>query len=253
MHAPTLSHLKMVRRILRYLKGTINLGLDFTSHTTLDLYAFSDSDWAGCPTTRHSTTGYCTFIGHNPISWCVKKQNTVSRSSTEAEYRAMAHTAAEITWLTFLLKDLGVPQSNPPVLFYDNLSALHMTVNPVFHSRSNHIEFDYHFVHERVALGLLVTRHISTTHQVAGIFTKPMPKATLAVLCLKLRLQPRPSLREDINTNLPNQRALPDQRAQGISINFSQLASDQPAQGISINFSQLASISGAEHCVKILA
>ena len=73
MHAPTISHLKMVRRILRYVKGTINLGLDFISHTTLDLYAFFDSDWAGCQTTRRSTTGYYTFLGQNPISWCAKK------------------------------------------------------------------------------------------------------------------------------------------------------------------------------------
>ena len=72
----------------------------------------------------------------------------------------MANTAAELTWLTFLLRDLHVPQSQPPILFCDNLSALHMTINPVFHARSKHIELDYHFVRERVSMGLLVTRHI---------------------------------------------------------------------------------------------
>ena len=73
MHAPTVVHLKMVQRILRYVKGTIDIGLHFTSHTTLDLCAFSDADWAGCPTTRRSITSYCTFLGENLISWCAKK------------------------------------------------------------------------------------------------------------------------------------------------------------------------------------
>ena len=74
MHAPTNKHLKMVRRILRYVKGTINIGLHFSSHTTLDLCAFSDADWAGCPTIRRSTTVYCTFLGGNLISWCAKNK-----------------------------------------------------------------------------------------------------------------------------------------------------------------------------------
>ena len=203
MHAPTVAHLKLVRRILRYVKGTINTGLHFTSHTTLDLCAFSDADWAGCPTTRRSTTGYCTFLGKNLVSWCAKKQHTISRSSTEAEYRAMANTAAELTWLSFLLADLRIPLASPPLLYCDNLSALHMTINPVFHARSKHIELDYHFVRERVALGLLVTHHIPSTEQVADLFTKPMSKSALAYFRAKLCLQPRHSLREGINTPHP--------------------------------------------------
>nr|XP_034924377.1 uncharacterized mitochondrial protein AtMg00810-like [Populus alba] len=174
MHAPTMTHLKMVRRILRYVKGTIEMGLHFSSHITLDLFAFSDADWAGCPTTRRSTTGYCTFLGGNLISWCAKKEHTISWSSTEVEYHAMANTTAELKWLVFILKDLCITLSSPPILYYDNLSALHMTVNPVFHARSKHIELDYHFVRERVARGLLVTQHISSGNQVADLFTKPM-------------------------------------------------------------------------------
>ena len=110
----------------------------------------------------------------------------------------MAHTTAEITWLTFILKKLGVSLTQPPVLFCDNLSALHMTINPVFHSSSKHIELDYHFVREQVACGHLVTQHVPTSQQVADIFTKPMSKAALAFCSFKLRLQPLPSLREDI-------------------------------------------------------
>jgi len=201
MHAPTVIHFKMVHRILRYVKGTIDTGLNFTSHSTLDLCAFSDADWGGCSTTRCSTTGYCTFLGSNLISWCAKKQPTVSRSSTEAEYRAMANTTAELIWLTFILQDLHISPSSPPILYCDNLSALHMTVNPVFHARSKHIELDYHFVRERVALGFLITQHISTHEQIADIFTKPMSKGALAYFKDKLCLRLRPSLREDVNGN----------------------------------------------------
>ncbi|KAK3037795.1 hypothetical protein RJ639_030714 [Escallonia herrerae] len=90
------------------------------------------TDWARCPDTRRSTTGFCTFLGSNCISWSAKKQATVARSSTEAEYRALASTAAEITWLSFVLRDIGVYLSHPPALFCDNISALHLTINPVF-------------------------------------------------------------------------------------------------------------------------
>jgi len=111
----------------------------------------------------------------------------------------MANTTAELTWLAFILKDLRITLSSPPILYCDNLSALHMTVNPVFHARSKHIELDYHFVRERVARGLLVTQHISSVNQVADLFTKPMSKAALQYFRNKLCLQPRQSLREGVN------------------------------------------------------
>lgn len=110
----------------------------------------------------------------------------------------MAHTAAELTWLTYLLSDLRLPISSPPIIYCDNLSALYLTVNPVFHARSKHIELDFHFVRERVARGLLVTKHIPSSSQVADLFTKSVPKSTLASFRSKLCLQPRLRLREDI-------------------------------------------------------
>lgn len=201
MHDPTVLHMKFVHRILRYVKGTLEHGLHFTSNSTLTLQGFADADWAGCPVTRRSTTGYCTFLGSNLISWCAKKQHTVSRSSTEAEYRAMAHAAAELTWLTYLLQEFLVPLTVTPLLFCDNLSALYLTINPVFHARSKHIELDYHFVRERVAQGLLVTKYIPSTQQVADIFTKPIHKSALVPFRTKLRLQPRPSLRGDVSNH----------------------------------------------------
>ena len=184
MHAPTVVHLKMVFRILRYVKGTIDIGLHFTSNTTLDLCAFSDADWAGSSTTRRSTTGYCTFLGRNLVSWCAKKRHMISRSSTKAEYRAMVNTTTELTWMLFILKDLHIPMASTPTLYCDNISALHMTIN----ARSKHIELDYHFVRERVALGLLITQHISTSNQVADLFTKLMSKTALNSFLPKLCL-----------------------------------------------------------------
>ncbi|XP_021618765.1 uncharacterized mitochondrial protein AtMg00810-like [Manihot esculenta] len=200
MHNPTISHMKYVRHILRYLKGTIHYGLFFQKDTSLVLRAFSDADWAGCPTTRRSTTDYCTFLGSNIISWCAKKQHTVARSSTEAEYRSMAHTAAELTWLEYLLKDLQVFPEKPPILYGDNLSALHLTINPVLHSRSKHVALDYHYVRERVAQGVLITRYIPLAYQIADIFTKSMTKTRLAQFRRKLCLHPGHSLRGDIRS-----------------------------------------------------
>ncbi|KAK2990485.1 hypothetical protein RJ640_011652 [Escallonia rubra] len=162
---------------------------DLTSPSKL---SGTDQDWAGCPNTRRSTTGFCTFLGSNCISWSAKKQATVARSSTEAEYRALASTAAEITWLSFILRDIGVHLSRPPALFCDNISAMHLTINPVFHARTKHIEIDYHFVREKVALGSLTTRFVSSENQVADILTKPLTRSSFEALRVKLGLWPPP-------------------------------------------------------------
>ncbi|KAK2973116.1 hypothetical protein RJ640_027088 [Escallonia rubra] len=192
MQNPTNHHFQLVKRILRYVHGTLGHGIRLLSQGSLDLYGFSDADWAGCPNTRRSTTGFCTFLGSNCISWSAKKQATVARSSTEAEYRALASTAAEITWLSFILRDIGVHLSRPPALFCDNISALHLTINPVFHARTKHIEIDYHFVREKVALGSLTTRFVSSENQVADILTKPLTRSSFEALRVKLGLWPPP-------------------------------------------------------------
>uniref|UniRef100_A0A2N9J9N7 Reverse transcriptase Ty1/copia-type domain-containing protein n=1 Tax=Fagus sylvatica TaxID=28930 RepID=A0A2N9J9N7_FAGSY len=112
--------------------GTLDYGIRLLSHSSLTLYGFSYADWAGCPDTRHSTTGYCIYLGANCISWASKKQVMVSQSSAEAEYRTMASAIAELTWLTYLLRDLGLSTHSSPVLFCDNTSALHMTIADLF-------------------------------------------------------------------------------------------------------------------------
>ncbi|CAN6726648.1 unnamed protein product [Malus baccata var. baccata] len=141
------SHFTTVKRILRYLKGTLLVGLSYT-RGALSLKAFSDADWAGDPNDRRSTTGMVVFLGNNPISWSSKKQNTVSRSSTEAEYRAMSTTSAEIDWIQQLLQFMHVKLCDAPVLFCDNLFAIALSFNPVQHQWTKHIEIDVHFVRE---------------------------------------------------------------------------------------------------------
>ena len=192
MHQPGMSHFQAVKCILRYLQGTLDYGIRILSCLYFTLYGFSDADWAGCPDTRRSTIGFCIYLGANCISWLSKKQATVSRSSAEAEYKAMVFVTAELTWLTYLLRDLGFFLSQPPVLFCDNISALHMTVIPVFHARTKHIELDYHFVREKVSAGALTTRYVPSQSQLADFFTKAVSKDTFHKMRIKLGVLPPP-------------------------------------------------------------
>lgn len=186
MQQPKLRHFQMVKRILRYLKVTINVGHHILAKSDLSLSGYSNSDWAGCKQTRRSTTGFCTKLGVSSVSWSAKKQTTVARSNTEAEYPVMATTTAEILWLTYLLKDLGIRGSSTPVLYCNNVSALYLSVNPIFHARTKHIAIDYHFVRVQVALKNLETRHVFSDLQIDDIFTKPLMTERFHQLCFKL-------------------------------------------------------------------
>ncbi|GKB72538.1 gag/pol polyprotein [Tanacetum coccineum] len=117
------------------------------------LEAFSDADWAGDSDDRRSTWGFAIYLGSNLISWTAHKQRTVSRSSTETEYKALADTIAELTWLQDLLHELGIRSSSNPILWCDNLGATYLSANPIFRMRTKYVEIDYHFVREKVAQG----------------------------------------------------------------------------------------------------
>jgi hypothetical protein len=147
---------------------------------------FSDADWAGNACDRKSTTGYCTFVGGNLVSWKSKKQNVIARSSAEAEYRAMASTACELIWLKFLLSDLGIQQDHPIPMFCDNQAAMHIAANPVFHERTKHIEVDCHYVRFQVQKKVIATVFTRSHDQLADIFTKPLPSSQFLQLLSKL-------------------------------------------------------------------
>ena len=132
MQAPTSVHMQAVKHLLRYLLNSPSQGILLASDSAVQLKAYCDSDWASCPMTRRSTTGYCVLLGDSPISWKSKKEAVVSRSSAEAEYRAMALTCCEVTWLISLLKDLGITKLKPVDLYCDNQAALYIAANPVF-------------------------------------------------------------------------------------------------------------------------
>jgi hypothetical protein len=177
MHAPRDVHLTMLKRILRYIKGTAHLGVQLHAISSPSITAYSDADWAGCPDTRRSTSGYCIFLGSSLISWSSKRQTTVSRSSAEAEYRAIANAVSECSWLRHLLSELLCKVPSATVAFCDNISSVYMSKNPVHHRRTKHIELDIHFVREKVAIGELRVTHVPSARQLADVFTKGLPSA----------------------------------------------------------------------------
>jgi hypothetical protein len=172
MHDPREPHLAAMKRILCYIQGTLELGFHLHRTSPVDLTVYSDADWARCPETRRSTSGYGVFLGDNLVSWSSKRQATISRSSAEAEYRAVANGVAEACWLRQLLLELHCPLRRATVVYCDNVSAVYLSTNPVQHQWTKHVEINLHFVRHHVALGEVRVLHVPTTSQYADIFTK---------------------------------------------------------------------------------
>ncbi|KAJ9561374.1 hypothetical protein OSB04_006534 [Centaurea solstitialis] len=170
---PKESHMKVVKCIFRYLKGTPNLGLWYPRDSGFDLTAFSYSDFAGCKIDRKSTTGGCQLLGGKLVSWTSKRQNYVSTSTAEAEYVAAGSCCAQVLWMRNQLQDYGFKLSKIPI-YCNNTSAIAIANNPVLHSKTKHIEIQYHFIRDHVMNGDVELHFVPTEYQLADLFTKPL-------------------------------------------------------------------------------
>ncbi|CAM8984340.1 unnamed protein product [Rhodiola kirilowii] len=186
MNEPNSDHLKAANRLLRYIKGAPAQGIFFSATSQLQMSAFCDADWAACPKTRRSVTGFCILIGESLVSWRTKKQAIVSRSSAESEYRAMAAVCTEVVWLLILFTEMHASISTPISLYCDNQAALHIAKNPVFHERTKHIELDCHFVRHYINNLTILPVYIQTLEQPADLFTKQLSHDHLQHLLCKL-------------------------------------------------------------------
>ncbi|RVW26484.1 Retrovirus-related Pol polyprotein from transposon RE2 [Vitis vinifera] len=163
--------------------------LIYLSHTRPDI-GFSvsvvNADWAGSVTDRRSTSGYCSFVWGNLVTWRSKKQSVVARSSAEAEVRAMAQGICEGIWLNRLLEELRVPLKHPMVLYCDNQAAISIAKNPVHHDRTKHVEIDRHFIKEKIEEGVFKVNYTPTNCQTADILTKALARVNFEDLTEKL-------------------------------------------------------------------
>ncbi|XP_062103182.1 uncharacterized mitochondrial protein AtMg00810-like [Humulus lupulus] len=191
MQHPKKPHLEAVRRMLRYVKDTINYGLLYKKDDEVKIVGYCDANYAGDHDTRRSTTVYVFKLGSGAISWCSKRQPTVSLSTTEAEYRAAAMTAQESMWLMQLMKDLHQSTDNAILLYCDNQSAIRLAENPVFHARTKHVEVHYHFLREKVLQEEIEMQQINTDDQVANIFTKGLSTIKFSKFRTQLNLVKR--------------------------------------------------------------
>ncbi|GJU76683.1 ribonuclease H-like domain-containing protein [Tanacetum coccineum] len=198
MHDPWEPRFSTLKRILRYVHGTLDYGLQLFSSTTDSLIAYSDADWAGCPTTRRSTSGYCVFLGNNLLSWSSKRQPTLSRSSAEAEYHGVANVVAETCWIRNLLRELHTPLSSATIVYCDNVSVVYLSSNPVQHQRTKHIEIDIHFVRDFGCYWAGSRLNVSFADSVCDFFSRGLPFGLLmsfmTVLCV--RCLPAPTVGE---------------------------------------------------------
>lgn len=151
------------------------MGLLLTPSSSTEIVVYSYVDWASCPDTHKSTSGYAVFLSSNLVSWSFKRQNIVSRSSAKAEYRAVTNAVAEVSWLCQLLQELHAPLGRTVLVYCDSIGSIYMSSNPIQHQRIKHIEIGLHFVRDKVVAGEVRVLHVPTTSRYVGIFTKGLP------------------------------------------------------------------------------
>ncbi|WKA03443.1 hypothetical protein VitviT2T_021550 [Vitis vinifera] len=187
---PKESHLSAVKRILRYLKGIMDIGLWYPKGDNFELIGYLDADFAGCKVERKSTSDTCHFLGHSLVSWHSKKQNSIALSTAEAEYIAAGLYCAQILWMKQTLSDFNLIFEHVPIKC-DNTSAINISKNLVQHSRTKHIEIRHHFLRDHAQKGDITLEFVSTKDQLVDIFTKPLSeeqfvdiRRQLGVICL---------------------------------------------------------------------
>ena len=174
MNKPREEHWLAALKLVRYLKGTLGQGILLRADSQKHITGWCDSDWGGCPLSRRSLTGWFVQFGESPISWRTQKQDSVSRSSAEAEYMAMAEVTAELRGLKTLLLDFGIRHDEPMTIRCDSKPAIHISNNPVFHERTKHVESECHFVRDDIVRGIVKLFHVSTKEQLADILMKAL-------------------------------------------------------------------------------
>ncbi|KAK3888840.1 hypothetical protein Pcinc_007106 [Petrolisthes cinctipes] len=173
---PTSQHWKAVKRIMRYLKGTRDLGILYNYNGSTDFVGYSDADWAGDIKDRKSTSGYCFHLGGGPVSWSSKKQRCVALSTAEAEYMALASAIQEAVWLRKLAVDIQIDCKSPLLLYEDNQSTIAMSKNPQFHGKTKHIDIKFHYVREKCNENVIQLVYCPINDMIADIFTKGLNK-----------------------------------------------------------------------------
>lgn len=194
IQTPRKPHLEAAKKILKYINTTCDKGLLYKSGADFLLYGYTDADLGGDLDDLKSTSGYVFLCGSIGVSWCSRKQDSVSLSTTEVKYKAAALAAQECVWLRRLVEDVYLPISEPTEVFGDNQSAIKLASNPVCHSRTKHIELKHHFTREKVLDGTIKVSDIRSDENVADILTKALPKAAFEVFRTKLGLVSQKSL-----------------------------------------------------------
>ena len=189
MQSLTREHWDAGLRVVKYLKGSPGQRIFLKSDCVFQLTAWCDSDWTGCPLTRRSLSAWLVQLGDSPISWRSKKQDVVSRSLAEAEYRAMVEALCELKWMKNVLYTMGIDHQGPMNLFCDSRSAPHIAANPVFQERTKHVELECHFLRDDIQRGVVRTKHVSKLNQLTDIFMKALGGKVFQSFLFKLDIR----------------------------------------------------------------
>lgn len=176
MSSPTHVHLLAAKRILRYIQGTVQMGILYKRGGRQQLIGYTDSDYAGDVEDRKSTSGYVFLVSDGAVTWTSKKKPIVTLSTTEAEFVAAGAAACQVVWMMKIIKELGLSEEDNTEIYCDNSSAIRLSQNPILHGKSKHIEVRFHYLRELVRTGSIKLRHCGTINQIADIFTKPLSK-----------------------------------------------------------------------------